>query len=231
MMLLETVVPSVTDQSNQYGGRLHSARPARWLGSRLPRVLLASKSPRRRLLLQEAGIEHGVVESGVDDGQLAPGPVPAGQWVAALAYLKAAAAAAKLGGGEPAIVLGADTVVVDDGEIIGQPRDAADAERILRRLVGGEHEVVTGVALLDPETGLRDLMVDRAQVQVGEVSDAAIADYLASGRWRGKAGAYNLSERLEAGWPIRFQGDPGTIMGLPIRRLPERLAAFAAADR
>lgn len=230
-MLLETVQPSVSNQPFHFGGRLHRAHCARGDASRTPRVLLASKSPRRRLLLTEAGIDHEVIDSGVDDGQLAPGAVRADQWVAALAYLKAAAAASKLCDTASAIVLGADTVVVDDGEIIGQPRDAADAERILRRLANGEHDVVTGVALIDPASGTRDLMVDSARVRVGVVSDASIAEYLTTAQWRGKAGAYNLSERLAAGWPIEYDGDPGTIMGLPIRRLRDRLAAFMAHNQ
>jgi septum formation protein len=153
----------------------------------------------------------------------------------ALAYLKAAAAhkstdTRRLAPGE-LVVLGADTVVVkrsgDETEFIGQPRDAADAERILRRLANGEHEVVTGVALVDAATGRRDLFCDRATVRVGAISEDTLAAYLASGEWAGKAGAYNLAERIEAGWPIEFDGDPATIMGLPMRMLPDRLRRFA----
>jgi predicted house-cleaning NTP pyrophosphatase (Maf/HAM1 superfamily) len=67
-------------------------------------------------------------------------------------------------------------------------------------------------------------------VRVGHIPDLEIEWYLASGQWRGKAGAYNLSERLTAGWPIEYDGDPGTIMGLPMRKLTGRLAAFVAGD-
>lgn len=198
------------------------------------RVLLASRSPRRRELLDQAGIPHEVIDSGVDDSQLRPGVVAADQWVAALAYLKAAAAASRLAEAPPAgdhapteIVLGADTVVVDRDEIIGQPRDADDAQRILRRLSNGSHSVLTGVALVDPATGRRDIFTDRAEVAVGPISDQCIDDYVRSGLWRGKAGAYNLAERLAAGWPIRFDGDAGTIMGLPMRQLVRRIEAFS----
>ncbi len=203
----------------------------------LPRVLLASRSARRRLMLEDAGIEHDLIDSGVDDGELRPGKVDAEHWVAALAYLKAAAARERVSQDGDAVrdargmvVLGADTVVVDDGEIIGQPRDRADAERILRRLIGGEHEVLTGVAMVEVSTGRRDLLVDRARVRVGSVAEAELQKYLDSGMWAGKAGAYNLAERVEAGWPIEVEGDPGTVMGLPMRRLEARLAGFAAGS-
>lgn len=212
--------------------------PGRDTAGVLPRVLLASRSPRRQWMLEQHGIPHQTVESGVDDGELRPGDVDAAHWVVALAYLKAAAALSRLGPapdqhpGHPRVVLGADTVVVDDGQIIGQPRDRDDAERILRRLVNGRHDVVTGVAIL--EVGARgavpirrDLFVDRATVQVGHVSESDLRSYLDSDRWRGKAGAYNLAERLAAGWPIAVSGDEGTVMGLPMRRLPERLSRFA----
>lgn len=187
-------------------------------------LVLASKSPRRRQLLEEAGYAFLVAERLVDDGALVPGAVDPGDWVMALAYLKASGAE----GGIPpgSVVLGADTVCVDGDELIGQPRDAAHAEAILRSFVGSEHRVVTGVALVDAETGRRELMVDESIVTWGDVGEEAISGYVASGLWRGKAGAYNLRERLEAGWPIEFAGDPTSIMGLPMRQLSTRLGAW-----
>lgn len=196
-----------------------------------PRLFLASQSPRRRQLLAEHGFEHEAGHPGLDDGELEPGRVAPEAWVASLAYLKAAAGVESLGGRALArggLVLGADTTVVKDGEIIGQPKDAADAERIVRLLQDGEHEVLTGVALIDPATGERDVFVDRAAVRVGRLSEAQIVAYIASGAWRGKAGAYNLRERLEAGWPIEYDGDPTSIMGLPMRALRGRLERLGA---
>lgn len=199
----------------------------------LPRVVLASQSPRRRRLLEEYGIAHGAVASGVDDGVLVRGGVTPSEWVAALAYFKAASARERLslpgvGAGE-VVILGADTVVRKGDRIIGQPADAADAERIVRTLENGTHDVLTGVAFVDAATGRRDMWVDRATVRVGEIGDERIGAYLATGGWRGKAGAYNLSERLAEGWPIEYDGDPGTIMGLPMRRLTARLIDFRDA--
>lgn len=184
------------------------------------RLVLASVSPRRRTLLADAGFSAQAMASGIDDAQLSPpAGIPPHCWTAALAHLKAQAAVRI--GGVPAspstAVIGADTVVVKGADIIGQARSESDARRILGTLSRGCHEVITGVALLLGDRRL--LFTDSAQVTVGELSDALTAPYIASGQWRGKAGAYNLMERIEAGWPITYDGDPTTIMGLPMRRL------------
>jgi septum formation protein len=197
------------------------------------RLVLASQSPRRRLLMEQRGLVHDAVHPGVDDALLERGRgISPGQWAVALAYLKACAGFDKDRATGPRLVIGADTVVVKGDQMIGQPRDAQDAERIIRLLQDGEHEVVTGVALVWREAApeearslplRRRLFLDRAHVRVGHIGDRRIADYIASGNWRGKAGAYNLSERLEAGWPIDYEGDAGTIMGLPVARLVDVL--------
>lgn len=199
----------------------------------MPRIILASTSPRRRRLLAEHGVDAEPIHPGLDDALLWPGHVDGAQWAAALAYLKAASAARNesIVSPEPGefVLVAADTVVIKDERFIGQPKDAADAERIIRTLQGGEHEVVTGVCLMDPATGRRDIFADRAHVRVGDIGDARIAAYIASGGWAGKAGAYNLAERLAEGWPIEYDGDPTTIMGLPMSILPARLEAFTTA--
>lgn len=196
----------------------------------LPKVHLASRSPRRSLMLREAGIEHDAAHPGIDDGGLSPGRVSPEHWVAALAYLKARSAMAA-GTTHAPIVLGADTMVVSGRGVMGQPVDEADATRMLRMLRDAEHDVVTGVALVDAATGRRTLFSDRTRVRVGKLSDTQIIEYVASGLWRGKAGAYNLAERVEAGWPITVEGDPGTVMGLPIRVLALRIAGFATVPK
>ncbi len=191
-------------------------------------LVLASQSPRRRQLLTEAGYAFTVPTRLVDDGRLISGAVSPGDWVMALAYLKAAGASGGIGPGS--VVLGADTICVStDGkidELIGQPRDAEHAEAILRSFIGREHAVVTGVAILIPDTGERELLLDEAIVTWGEVSDEEIASYIDTGLWRGKAGAYNLRERLDAGWAIEYEGDPTSIMGLPMELLRQKLPAW-----
>jgi septum formation protein len=204
----------------------------------MPRLHLASQSPRRRQLLTQHGLEHDAEHPGVDDGVLEPGQVTPRQWAASLAYFKAAAGAERARQQNPGVLfLGADTICVKEGQIIGQARDEADAQRTLRTLENGEHEVITGVALLwggGPDSPTSDVarpeyraqrrvFVDRARVRVGEIGSGRIRDYVASGQWRGKAGAYNLTERLEAGWPIEYDGDPTTIMGLPMLALVREL--------
>ncbi len=187
-------------------------------GKELPfRVLLASKSARRRSLLTEQGINHDVISSGMDDSMLRPGKVSPEQWVAALAYLKAWAAASTRTLKPDELLIGADTLCVQDDQLIGQPADAEDARRSILAMQDRDHAVVTGVALIT--RNWRWIFVDRAEVTVGHIGNARIDDYIDSGLWQGKAGAYNLTERLEAGWPLTFKGDPTTIVGLPMRQL------------
>jgi len=205
------------------------------------RLVLASKSPRRRQLLNERGFDHHVVSSGFDDGPLAPGRVSPRQWVAALAHLKAKAGLETLHTHHThhehdtahahlpptrLLVLAADTVVVKGDALIGQPRDADDAARIIATLQDGSHHVVTGVALMTTDTVA--WLVDQAHVTVGHIGRERIQRYIDSGDWRGKAGAYNLAERIDDDWPITFQGDPTTIMGLPMRRLEPALRNMLA---
>lgn len=196
---------------------------------RYPRVLLASRSPRRRLLLNEAGIEHEACHPGFDDSALVPTRVTAAEWVTALAHLKAAAGVQLVRGEmSPRLVLGADTTCVKDASFLGTPATPEEAERMLRAFVNAEHEVVTGVAVIDSRTGRRWFFCDSARVRWGSVSDDRITEYVTSGEWQGKAGAYNLRERIEAGWKIEYEGDPTTIMGLPMRVLLRELPRIAA---
>lgn len=212
------------------GGTAPSRQDAPRQHRRVPRLILASQSPRRRQLLTEHGLDHDALNPGVDDGLLTPGSVTPEQWVRALAYYKAAAGAraARPTDNLPRLVLGADTVCVVDGRIMSHPADAEDARRMLGSFMGREHEVLTGVALIPLTNGQADtfdrlLFVDAAKVRWGQIADGDLDAYLASGQWRGKAGGYNLAERLAAGWPITYDGDPTTIMGLPMARLLEAL--------
>ncbi len=170
-------------------------------------------------------IEHVVVPPGFDDGVLRPGQVTPGRWVAALAYLKASSPTAmREADARQWRVLGADTVCVLDDRIIGQPADATAARETIEAFENREHDVLTGAALVSPGNRARVIFTDRAVVRVGAIGAARISEYVASGLWRGKAGAYNLSERLAAGWPIEVDGDPDTVMGLPMRRLLSMLS-------
>lgn len=197
-----------------------------------PRLLLASRSPRRREMLAQAGVCTIAEHPGFDDSVLEVGGVMAHpeHWVAALAYLKARAGAdlARDRGVEWA--LGADTACVlrpNSGAAItiGTPRNAHEAREILRAMLPriGEpdkrHEVLTGAAIVHAKTGRRVVFVDIAHVRMGAIDDAMLDAYIASGQWAGKAGAYNLADRQAAGWALAVEGDPATVMGLPMRRL------------
>ncbi|MEM8757108.1 MAG: Maf family protein [Planctomycetota bacterium] len=192
-----------------------------------PRLLLASRSPRRRAMLTQAGIEFGLARTTLDDGGLMPGNVPPEHWVTALAYLKAAYAA-RLAPTET-VVIGADTLCATDSGLLGQPRDADHARGMIRAMQNARHRVITGVALVTAD-GRRTTLTDAAAVRVGRITDEQIESYLATDAWRGKAGAYNLADRQAAGWPITVTGDPDTVMGLPMRRLPALINAFTAAE-
>lgn len=183
-------------------------------------LILASKSPRRRELLREAGFDARVVLPTIDDGELtAPHSACALQWVASLAHLKASSVWQGLDADERATstVLGSDTVVLSGDTIIGQPPDAEAARAVIERLAGSSHTVASGVALLS--SNRRRIFVDTTCVCVGALDEATIRDYIDSGEWRGKAGGYNYADRVEAGWSLTCEGDPTTIMGLPMRRL------------
>ncbi len=181
-------------------------------------------------MLSNAGIEHTVHPAQVDDGELVPGEsVNADQWVVSLAYLKATSTSRMIVVDEidgQIVIIGADTVCVQDGQIIGQPSDREHARQIIDQMQDATHEVLTGVAMLDPISGRRELFVDRSVVTVGPIPEDEIELYLESGKWKGKAGAYNITERREAGWPISFSGDESSIVGLPLARVVDRLATF-----
>jgi septum formation protein len=199
----------------------------------MPFVVLASSSPRRRSMFEQVGVRHAVLPASVDDGELGHAShVNPAEWVAALAYLKAASSAQLLiaemrGDREPnTVVIGADTVCVHNGEVLGQPGDRKEAHAMILSMSDAEHEVLTGIAIIDPITGRREIFIDRSIVRVGAIPESEIVSYLESGQWRGKAGAYNITERLAAGWPIDFDGDETSIVGIPMTRTLERVSQF-----
>lgn len=189
------------------------------------RLWLASRSPRRRQLLHEAGLPHDVVDTGLDDSKLEPGVAAPEAWAAALAHLKCEAGAAALVGraGPRDLVIGADTTCVVDGQILGQAESSEEAAAMIGLMSGRFHEVLTGVAIRRvgafEEVGRGVLFVERALVRLGPLRSGRIAEYARSEAWRGKAGAYNLTERVAAGWDIQVEGDWTCVVGLPMGRV------------
>lgn len=182
-----------------------------------PRLILASASPRRAALLAALGIPFRVAVSGVDESLLA------GEEGAAAAerLARAKAASIALAGGLP--VLGADTVVLCDGAVLGKPEGPEDAARMLRLLSGRTHEVVTGVALA--RAGTLSSGIERTAVRFGPLSEAEIAWYVTSGEPLDKAGAYHIDGGASA-FIESVSGSPSNVAGLPVR-LVLRLAREA----
>lgn len=183
-----------------------------------PLVYLASLSPRRHELLLQIGVDHEVVGVDVDE-RLLPGEPPA-DYVVRLASAKAEAAARSGAVAHTLPVLGADTAVVVDGEVLGKPRDRADALAMLARLSGRTHEVVTGVALATP-AGLFT-RVSLSRVGFRKLDDGEMARYWASGEPADKAGAYGI-QGLGAVFVSRIEGSYSGVVGLPLFETAEML--------
>ena len=152
----------------------------------MPRLVLASASPRRRELLASLGVEFEVAPSAADE-TLPEGPPTTAAVL--LALRKASAVAARRREG---VVLGADTLVVVDDEVLGKPAGPDDARRMLRRLRGREHRVVTGIAVVDAATGRQATEAVVSRVRMADYPDEAIEAYVASGEPLDKAGAYAI---------------------------------------
>jgi septum formation protein len=190
------------------------------------RLILASNSPRRRDLLRQAGYRFVVRPPPVGESGVPARGSPAA-YVQSLAYLKAEAAVAAHALSE-GVVLGADTAVALEGEILGKPADPADARRILGRLSGTEHRVLTGLALVDLDRGRRLLAHAVTRVRMTRMSPEAIDAYVASGEAMGKAGAYAVQETGDR-YVEAMEGSLTNVVGLPMGLL-ERMLKAAGYD-
>ncbi len=175
-------------------------------------LTLASRSPRRQELLAQLGLALEIRPADTDETPL-PGETP-GVYVARVAADKARAIPAE-------IVLGADTAVVLDGELLGKPRDADDARRMLRALSGRRHEVLTGVCVR--RGGTEESLVATTAVRLLPLSDAQIDWYVATSEPLDKAGAYAV-QGIAGAFVAEVQGSISNVVGLP---LAETLALLA----
>jgi len=181
--------------------------------------VLASTSPRRRELLRDAGFRFEIAAPGVDEREL-PGEAPEAT-ARRLALEKARAVAARVA--PAACVLGADTIVVIDGQPLGKPRDEPEAVEMLLRLAGRTHRVLTGFALLVTELGVQDTGVVESTVRMHPVDRATAERYAATGEPLDKAGAY--AAQGEAGrFVAEISGSRANVIGLPVEALLPRLA-------
>lgn len=170
-------------------------------------LVLASASPRRQELLRNAGIEFVVHPAEIPEVPL-PGEAPR-MCAERLAQEKASKVLQQRAGD---LVLGADTVVVVDGQILGKPSDKADAARMLRLLSGRRHQVITGVCLRGP---FEDTQSEITEVTFSTLSDDDIRFYVASGEPMDKAGAYGI-QGIASRWITRIEGDYSNVVGLPV---------------
>jgi septum formation protein len=192
-------------------------------------LVLASASPRRSELLTQAGYRFRVHPAHINEDPL-PGEDPI-VYVTRLAREKAEAAFLELTAASPKpekiAVLGADTTVTLDNSILGKPVDAADAARMLRLLSGRTHRVITGVALVTA-AGV-EVAAEVTAVRFLTLSEAEIADYVASDEPMDKAGAYAIQGRA-ARWIPRIEGCYFNVMGLPLALVSSLLEACNRAD-
>ena len=177
-------------------------------------LVLASASPRRRELLQNAGISFIVQPSRV------PEISREGEAPQACAERLAREKAADIFRQRPQdFVLGADTIVIVDGQILGKPHDTEDAARMLRLLSGRTHQVTTGVCLRGPEregrSSLEETRSETTLVTMSKLTDEDIQSYVATGEPLDKAGAYAIQGRASR-WISRIEGDYFNVVGLPV---------------
>jgi septum formation protein len=181
------------------------------------RLILASASPRRAELLRAAGFEFDVLAAGVDES-IRSGESPQA-YVRRLAAEKSAAVLTA-----DAIVLGADTTVVVDGEMLGKPRDDDEAADMLRRLSGRTHDVMTGVSI---RCGAHEVgRVETTAVYFSLLTDDDVAWYVASGEGRDKAGGYAI-QGLASRFIPRIDGSYSNVVGLPITCVRELLTEIS----
>jgi septum formation protein len=199
-----------------------------------PFLWLASASPRRRALLEQVGLPFALLAPGPDEDAesletLHQGESPT-QYVTRVVRAKAEAARTRLAarGGTPAPILVADTTVAVGGTVLGKPIDDEDARRILQRLSGRGHRVLTGVAVVRGSRITQCVQVSR--VRFARLTAAEIDAYVATGEPRGKAGAYAIQGRA-ALFIRRIEGSHSGIMGLPLHETGLLLRREIAALR
>jgi septum formation protein len=184
------------------------------------RIILASASPRRRELLRQIGIDFTVDPADVDERVL-PGESPEA-YAVRVALDKARIAAQRAGTG---VVIAADTIVVLDNAILGKPSDDEDAERMLTMLSGRTHQVITGMAIMDPAAGKTLTRSSTTNVLFRELSPDEIRWYVRTGEPLDKAGAYGIQEKGSL-FISRIEGCYFNVVGLPLSLLGEMLLEF-----
>ncbi len=186
----------------------------------MPNLILASRSPRRALLLTEAGFTFEQTEPPFHDPPQPDNDHPGSASTLAAKLAIEKALSLREAAAPDVVILSADTICVgSDGKLIGQPVDRDDASRMIQHFENNTHSVITGVALLTDRMDQPNAFADEARVTLGKLNSAQLDEYLDSNQWKGKAGGYNLFDRRDAGWPLIVEGDETTVVGLPMLKL------------
>ena len=181
--------------------------------------VLASKSPRRREILSGVGLRFDIMESNVDESIVSK-ELPPHFYVQELAMLKSTDIASKIKG--PSYVIGADTVVVSDGKIIGKPQSFEDAFDMLSSFSGASHKVVSGISVTNSEDMTTVTDYCETEVVFYPMSDCEIADYINTYKPYDKAGAYGIQEYAGV-FVEKINGDYYNVVGLPLSKLYQLL--------
>lgn len=197
------------------------------------KLVLASASPRRKALLEQIGIDYAQLIADIDES--AAGYNHGGKYAMEMSRQKAAASADKLveaiesGTGEPSLcprdsyyVLGADTIVELDGNILGKPQDDEDAFRVIEKLQGKWHQVITGITLVHAGSMKAQTESETTQVKIRPMTQDMIRAYLNTGEHRDKAGSYGI-QGFGSVLVEKIDGCYFNVMGLPIHRLTRML--------
>ncbi len=181
----------------------------------MSKFILASKSPRRRSLLEDIGLKFTIVESTVDESIIAK-DLPPHIYVQELAMLKSSSVAGELGPGY--LVIGADTVVVHRGKIIGKPKDFDEAFAMLSSFSGTSHKVYSGISVTDSDNLRTVTDYQVTDVYFSHMSDKEISDYINTYKPFDKAGAYGIQEYAGV-FVDKIDGDFFNVVGLPLSKL------------
>ncbi|MHC4643284.1 MAG: Maf family protein, partial [Planctomycetota bacterium] len=186
-------------------------------------IILASSSPRRKQLLSEAGYKFTIVLPDIDESAFVDEANNPCECAERLALAKARSVAEKF---PECLVLGADTIADFEGEIIGKPADAKEAEEITRMLFSGPHKVITAVAIVRENRGTEIVESDSTTVFPKKLTESQIAEHIKGGSWRGKAGAYAIQEGGDE-FIEKIEGSLTNVMGLPMELVQRLLKGFA----
>lgn len=182
------------------------------------KIILASASPRRRELLHQVGLQPEIVPSHVEEVITSTEP---DQVVMELSSQKAADVAAGYAG-QRAVIVGADTVVAADGQILGKPKSADDAVHMIGMLEGRSHQVYTGVTMIFADTGEQVTFAEKTDVHVYPMTEEQIRSYVETGEPMDKAGAYGIQGYFAA-YIEGISGDYNNVVGLPVGRVCQEL--------